>query len=278
MPRALFARYPALAALLAQLLACLLVAALLVVVVQLSAWRPEALLAGLLQGLLAASIGRYLGLAPWWWWLNLAFVPGLLLASGAALPGWVFLLGFVLTLLLNWNSLGERVPLYLSGPGTRRQLSQLLAERGERFRFIDLGCGPAGTLLALARQFPQGQFVGVETAPLSFAIAWLRALPQANCQIRYQSLWRTDLAHFDLVYCFLSPAPMAALWRKARAEMAPGSWLISNSFAVPGVAPQRLIELKDWRQSRLLLWQLPGDAAGPEKTVQGTDTGCQAGC
>ena len=258
MPRALFARYPALAALLAQLLASLLVLALLVMVVQLSPWRPAALLAGLLQGLLAATLGRYLGLAPWWWWLNLAFVPGLLLASGAALPGWLFLLGFVLLLLLNWNSLGERVPLYLTGAGTRRQLSQLLAERGEHFRFVDLGCGPAGTLLALARQFPQAQFVGVETAPLSFAIAWLRALLQSNCRIRYQSLWRTDLADFDLVYCFLSPAPMAELWRKARAEMAAGSWLISNSFAVPDVPPQRLIELSDWRQSSLLLWCMPG--------------------
>ncbi len=258
MPRALFARYPILAALLAQLMACLLVAALLIIVVQLSPWRPDALLAGLLQGLLAATVGRYLGLAPWWWWLNLAFVPSVLLVSGAALPSWLFLFGFVILLLFNWNSLGERVPLYLTGAGTRRQLSQLLAERGERFRFVDLGCGPAGSLLALARQFPQAQFVGVETAPLSFAIAWLRALPQANCQIRYQSLWHIGLGAFDVVYCFLSPAPMGEVWRKARAEMRAGSWLISNSFSVPGVPPQRLIELLDWRQSSLLLWHMSG--------------------
>jgi SAM-dependent methyltransferase len=164
----------------------------------------------------------------------------------------------VLVLLLNWNSFGERVPLYLSGAKCRRQLADLLSRQAPDFSFVDLGCGPAGTLLWLARQFPQAQFVGVETAPLTFAIAWLRSVPQNNCRIRYESLWRTDLSAFAVVYCFLSPAPMAALWDKARAQMAVGSWLISNSFAVPGVSADQQFELHDWRQSRLLLWRMPG--------------------
>ena len=65
---------------------------------------------------------------------------------------------------------------------------------------------------------------------------------------------------------------MAALWRKASAEMAAGSWLVSNTFAVPDVAPQQLIEMQDWRQSRLLLWQMPGAPLGAG------DTGLQEGC
>ncbi|WP_438943543.1 class I SAM-dependent methyltransferase [Pseudomonas zhanjiangensis] len=256
--RRLGGRYPALLALLAQLAATLLLAALVVLLAQFSAWRPTWLAAGLVQGLLAASFGRWLGLSRSWWWLNLAFVPALLVFAGAPLPSWVFLAAFVLLALLNWNSVGERVPLYLSGVRCRRRLVELLARRAPAFRFVDLGCGPAGTLLALARQFPRAQFVGVETAPLSFLVAWLRCLGQGNCQIRYQSLWRTDLAEFDVAYCFLSPAPMAALWNKACAQMAGGAWLVSNSFEVPGVAADEAIELHDWRRSRLLLWRLPG--------------------
>lgn len=251
-------RYPVLLALVAQLGAALLIAALIYLAAQLSSWRPTGLAAALLQGLLAASLGRWLGLSRWWWWLNLAFVPALLLASGAALPSWVFLAGFALLLLLNWNSLGERVPLYLTGVRTRQRLAELLARQPAGFRFIDLGCGPGGSLLSLARQFPRAQFVGVETAPLSFAIAWLRALGQANCRIRYENLWRTDLSHFDVAYCFLSPAPMADLWVKALKEMPAGSWLISNSFEVPGVPADQRVELHDWRQSLLLLWRMPG--------------------
>lgn len=256
--RRMAGRQPALLALLAQLGATLLVAGLIYLAARCSVWRPSWLAAGVAQGLLAASLGRWLGLSHWWGWLNLAFVPALLLLSGAALPSWLFLVGFLLLLLFNWNSVGERVPLYLSGARCRRQLAELLVRQAPNFRFIDLGCGPAGTLLHLARHFPQAQFVGVETAPLSFAVAWLRSLGQENCRIRYANLWRTDLAGFDVVYCFLSPAPMAALWDKARAQMTAGAWLISNSFAVPGVAVDELVELHDWRRSRLLLWCMGG--------------------
>lgn len=251
-------QYPALLALSAQLGAMLLIGLALYLAAQLSPWRPTILATGLLQGLLAATLARYLGLSRWWCWLNLLFVPALLLASGAPLPSWVFLCGFVLLLLLNWNSFGERVPLYLTGAQTRRELVALLAQQAPDFRFVDLGCGPAGSLLSLARQFPQAQFVGVETAPLSFAIAWLRALPRSNCRIRYENLWRTDLAQFDVVYCFLSPAPMARLWAKAQAQMPAGSHFVSNTFEVPGVPADRQVELHDWRNSRLLLWQMPG--------------------
>ena len=251
-------RYPALLALLAQLCAALVVGGLITLAVQFSSWRPSGLAAGLLQGLLAASVGRWFGLAPWWWWLNLGFVPALLLFNGAALPSWVFLVGFLLLLLGNWNSVGERVPLYLTGARSRQQLAGLLVRQPAGFRFVDLGCGPAGTLLWLARRFPRAQFVGVETAPLPFVIAWLRALPQNNCRIRYENLWRTDLAQFDVVYCFLSPAPMAALWAKAQEQMVAGAWLVSNSFEVPGVPADQQVELDDWRRSRLLLWRMPG--------------------
>lgn len=250
--------YPALRALLAQLSAALLVALGLYLMVQIVPLRPTWLAIGLAQGLLAALLARYMGLSRWWCWLSLLFVPALLLASGAPLPSWVFLGGFVLVLLLNWNSFTERVPLYLTGPGTRQQLACLLSAEPSPVRFVDLGCGPAGMLLALARQFPQGQFVGVETAPLTFAIAWLRALRQPNCQIRYESLWRTDVSVFSVVYCFLSPAPMPELWAKACAQMPAGSLLISNTFEIPGQPADQQIELHDWRRSSLLLWRMRG--------------------
>src|SRR3990167_456452 len=154
--------YPALLALSAQVGATVLIGLVLYLTAQLSPWRPTWLAAGLLQGLLAATLARYLGLSRWWCGLNLLFVPALLLASGAPLPSWVFLGGFFLLLLLNWNSFGERVQLYLTAAGARQHLCAVLDQQPASFRFIDLGCGPAGTLLGLARQFPQAQFVRSE--------------------------------------------------------------------------------------------------------------------
>ncbi|UUY09968.1 class I SAM-dependent methyltransferase [Pseudomonas sp. J452] len=249
-------RYPAVLALLAQLLALLGVALLLVLLKQLAGWRLPLWQAAVLQGGLAAALGHWLGLRRWWLPLNLAFVPALLALQVRELPSWWFLGAFLLLLLVNWNSFRERVPLYLSGARTRQRLSERLAGLPADFRFIDLGCGLAGTLVQLARDYPQARLHGVETAPLVFLCAWLRCLPYRNCRVRYRSLWHEALGPYDVVYCFLSPAPMAQLWQKARAEMRPGALLISNSFAIPQVPAQEVIELQDWRDSRLLLWRL----------------------
>lgn len=249
-------RYPALLALLAQLMSLLCTALLVWGLAQIASWRPSLMQAALAQGLLAAALGQWLGLRLWWLPLNLCFLPALLAVQGRQWPGWWFLAAFVLLLLINWNSFRERVPLYLSGARTRQLLSQRLSCLSPDFAFVDLGCGLAGTLTRLARDYPAARLVGVETAPLVFVLAWLRCLPYRNCRVHYRSLWREDLATYDAVYCFLSPAPMAELWAKARREMRAGSLLISNSFEVPGVAAQEVIELDDWRDSRLLLWRL----------------------
>lgn len=59
-----------------------------------------------------------------------------------------------------------------------------------------------------------------------------------------------------MVYCFLSPAPMPARCAKARAEMRPGSLLISNSFEVPGRPAGRVVEVGDRGATRLNVWQM----------------------
>lgn len=247
-------RYPALLALLAQLLALAVIAGLLLLFVRFADWRPSLWQAALAQGALAAALGQWLGLRRWWLALNLAFVPGLLALQSREWPAWWFLAAFGLLLLINWNSFRERVPLYLSGSRTRQQLSQRLAALPPDFRFVDLGCGLGSALVQLARDYPQARLVGVETAPLVFLLAWLRCLPYRHVRVRYRSLWREPLGDYDVVYCFLSPAPMAELWAKARREMRPGSLLVSNSFEVPGVPAGEVIALHDWRDSRLLLW------------------------
>ncbi len=248
-------RVPLLLALLLQLVASALVMALVLLAVKALHWRPPLLGAALLQGALAASLGRWLGLSPWWLPINLAFVPALLALNAGDLPRWVPLAGFLGLLLLNWNSLGERVPLYLTGRRGERALSDLLRELPADFAFIDLGSGLGGTLCRLARDYPQARFVGVESAPLSFLVSWLRCLPRRNCRIRYGSLWKAELGDFDLVYCFLSPAPMPRLWEKARTQMRRGARLVSNSFEIPGVPAEQVIPLDDWRASRLLVWR-----------------------
>ncbi|MAY60837.1 MAG: trans-aconitate methyltransferase [Rhizobiales bacterium] len=211
----------------------------------------------------ATVIGLLLRLPRIWIPLQLLLPVGLV--YGGAAPAWLYLAGFAAVGLLFWNAPSEQVPLYLTNRRTRQALSELVKETGAR-SFVDLGCGTGGVLAALKRRHPQLDVAGVETAPLVFALAWLRLLPlrgKGVVSVAYRSLWKEDLSRYDIVYAFLSPAPMARLHEKARAEMRPGAILVSNSFAVPEVAPDRTIEVGDGRQRRLYVYR-PG-GAGPSQ-------------
>ena len=121
----------------------------------------------------------------------------------------------------------------------------------------DLGAGLGGPLVFLARRRPDVRFSGVEASPITWLVAWLRAGPvRANCRMRCGSLWRLQLDAFDVVYVFLSPAPMRDLWDKARREMKPGALLVSNTFPVPGAVPERTIPLPGRRDACLLVYRL----------------------
>ena len=95
---------------------------------------------------------------------------------------------------------------------------------------------------------------GVENAPAVYLAARLLSAVTGRGEIRRGDLWKTDVAQEDMVYAFLSPAPMAALWQKLKTEMKPGSLFVSNSFAVPDVDPDEIWELQDARKTKLYLY------------------------
>ncbi len=210
-----------------------------------------------LQGLLAAALGHFSGLAPWWAPIQLALPACLAAALAWRVPAWGFLAVFLVLVGVFWNSARSGVPLYLSNRKTKAVLAGLLPAK-DGFRFADLGCGFGGPVLALSRTRPQGHFTGIESAPLLFAAAWLRRRLQGapNADILFADYRKLDLGPFDCVYCFLSPVPMPDLYEKARLEMHPGSLLISNSFIVPGKPADEIVEVGDRRKTKLHLWRM----------------------
>jgi hypothetical protein len=218
------------------------------------------LLIALLAGVLAAALSRVFGLERWWVLIQLLFAPAAVLLLALQLNRWVYLGTFIALLLVYWSTFRTRVPLYLSGPRVWRAVQDLLPEAlpGTRLRVIDLGSGLAGLLISLAEARRDGEFFGVELAPLPafisrLRIAW-RRLP--NCHISWGSYWPLDLARYDVVFAFLSPVPMGELWRKARSEMRAGSLFISSSFEVPGESAQQVISVDDARGTRLHVWTM----------------------
>lgn len=251
LPASLTQRFPPLLLALGAQLSAWLLVVVLAALLRLGNWALPMSAWLVLAGLLAALLARWLALPPWWWLINLAFPPLLWLALGSAIDPIWFLAGFLLLTLTSLGALLNRVPLYLSSPQAAAVLAERLPTGG---KLLDLGCGLGGPLARLARLRPDGVLAGVEAAPLNWLIA--RARLARHIPIHLGNLWDCDLSAYDVVYAYLSPAPMPRLWQKARAEMRPGSLFISNSFGVPGVEPDEVVELHDLSHARLLIWRI----------------------
>ncbi|WP_306590369.1 class I SAM-dependent methyltransferase [Geothrix sp. 21YS21S-4] len=201
----------------------------------------------------AVFLSRFAAL-PFRWLLIQAALPFLVWAAwGLGLPAWIYLALFLVLAAVFGGGLLTRVPLYHASRDAWKKLEDLVPDR-PGVRFVDLGCGFGGPVAHLAKARPDATFVGVEASPFTWLVAWLRCLPWRNARIRLGSLWRTDLAAFDVAYAFLSPVPMPALGAKARREMRPGTRLISHSFEIPGETPLRVIPVKGREGARLMVW------------------------
>jgi hypothetical protein len=211
----------------------------------------------LLCGTLAATFSRLAGLARWWLLIQFAFAPALVLMLALDIPPGFFLAAFLVMLVVYWSTFRTQVPLYLSS----NQVWQALASRlpsEQPFTLVDLGSGIGGVLTYLARIRPQGRYHGIESAPLPFLWSWLRIKFGGfnDCTVQWGSFWDNDLGQYDVVFAYLSPVPMEALWQKAKKEMRPGCLFISNTFAVPDQPPQETFTVDDLHHSTLYIWRM----------------------
>lgn len=244
-------------ALIAQVAAAAITLILLLPAFELGGGSLALIPAAFIQGGLASALGRSLGLAPWWMPMNLLFAPALAwtLSFGFS-PLW-FLAAFLLLFLAYWNVFRSQVPLYLSSREAWAAVADLLPQKSG-FSFLDVGAGLGGLLAYLSMKHPEGKYCGLEIAPLPFLWAWLRKqVNRGRYRVVRGNFWAHDFGRYNVVYAYLSPVPMAQLWAKACDEMAPGAYLVSNTFAIPGVHPEKIIELDDFHSSRLFVYRIP---------------------
>jgi SAM-dependent methyltransferase len=145
----------------------------------------------------------------------------------------------------------SRVPLFLS---EKEALKILAASIRQNTQFLDIGAGTGRVLAYLSQTRPDIQLHGVELA----CLPWLYGRMTLGRQIDWQrdDYQNIDFSQFDYIYAYLSPAVMSEVWEKARREMKPGSRLISNSFAIDGQTPIEVLPLNDWKNGKLLIWQM----------------------
>jgi SAM-dependent methyltransferase len=246
------ARAPAVKAALIQLLALLPMLAIAWLLAR-SGMAISIAMIALLQGAVAALITCKTSLAPWWRAIELLFPLALLGAHSLHLPPVIFLLLFVLLLGMYWSTFRTQVPFYPSTPSVWDAVAQLLPARP--LRVIDIGSGLGGLVLELARRRPDAQFFGIELAPLPWLFSCLRArLSGSAARFVRGDYELLDFSGYDVVFAYLSPAAMEALWRKAEREMRPGSMLLSYEFLIRARDPDQVIAVAPSGQA-LYVWR-----------------------
>lgn len=213
-------------------------------------WAPTSVAIGGVA-LLIASFTRQA-----WWWrvIHALFAPLAYAVSVLAIdPGW-FLLALIISLLVYRGAITGQIPLFLSNKETARAVVGILPERPGP-RFIDLGAGIGSVLGPLSSARPDAHLSGIENAPATWLIGYLRIAGRSNCRWLWGNIWSINLGDYDVVYAFLSPAAMPALWEKVKNEMRPGSVFISNSFPAPDDEPSDIIDVDDARHTRLYCYR-----------------------
>lgn len=211
----------------------------------------------LVQGVIATTLAYLLVMDRWWLWIHLLFAPALVLVALTGLPPWLFLTGFFLLFLVHGATYRTQVPTHLSRREAIAAVVKLLPSQ-PGFSCIDLGCGFGGVLGALARSRRDGKYCGIEAALLPFVASWIRGRIDGY-PTRWGNLWDVDLAGYDVVYAYLSPAAMPRLWEKAQREMRPDAVLISNNFLIPGASPELTINVDKRKDAVVYLWRI-GDS------------------
>ena len=196
--------------------------------------------AALVQGALAAAGAAWRRLARWWLAIELLFPLALLSGLGLDLPPVLFLALFVLFLLVFWSTFRTQVPYYPSGRKAWAAVAALLPARP--LGLIDIGSGLGGLVLELAARRPDCIVEGIELAPLPWLCSRLRALRHPNARFIRGDYDSLAFADYDVIFAYLSPAVMSALYDKASAEMRPGSLLLSYEFCIAARQPSLTIQ------------------------------------
>ena len=188
-------------------------------------------------------------LMPSWWRrlitglgfpLSLALLWGL--ATQWALPGWVWLMPLGALLLIYPLGAWRDAPLFPTPQGALAGLAQFapLVDSAKDPKGIgaatgvlvlDAGCGLGQGLQALRREYPDASLHGIEK---SLLLRFACALRCPWARVRRGDIWLADWRHYRMVYLFQRPESMPRAMAKARAEMAPGAWLVSLEFEVIG--------------------------------------------
>jgi hypothetical protein len=115
----------------------------------------------------------------------------------------------------------------------------------------ELGAGWGSLALPLAARCPRAQVVAWESSPVPFLVLWLRArlARRGNLRLERRDFFEAELGAASAVCCYLFTGAMVRLEPKLRAELKPGSLIVSHTFALRGWTPEASTRVADLYQT-----------------------------
>lgn len=170
------------------------------------------------------------------------------------LPSGLYQLLVLLLGLVFWGTVKGDVPLFLSSTAVADAVA-VIVDREKAAVFADLGAGVGSVAVPLA-QHRSLKVDAWERAPLPWLITAWRCRKLPNAAVKRASLWDCNLARYEVVFAFLSPAVMVELGEKVRREMRLGSLFISSSFPIPDWEPEKIVDIEDRRRTKLFCYRV----------------------
>lgn len=122
----------------------------------------------------------------------------------------------------------------------------------------ELGSGWGTLAFALAKKYPQATVIALETSPIPFwtskAIALSLQIP--NLKFIRQNFFEVPLNDAALVVCYLYPGAMSLLKTKLEKELSPETWVVSNTFAMPGWQSAHTYHVNDLYHTSIYFYQI----------------------
>lgn len=152
---------------------------------------------------------------------------------------WMIALGVVIVIAISAMWAGLRAAPFV--PTFNKDVDRMveLAQLKDGDHIVDIGAGDARILIAAAKQ-KNITGVGYELSLGMFLVGWLR-IRLAGLHPRLKMVWgdffHRDLSGFQAVLCFLTPPAMAKLEPKLKAELKPGTRVVSAVFPLPTWVP-----------------------------------------
>ncbi len=168
----------------------------------------------------------------------------------------VAVLALAVTLSIVWTTIRVGIsPMPSSGPALRAMVDLIPPEVSGQA--VDLGSGWGQLAIALKTRRPGLEVTGYERSPIPWAWArawaWLRRHP---VRFHRRDLFEADLGAVRVVVCYLCPELMERLARELR-QLTPGTIIVSNTFRLPGWAPDEVVELRDLHGTRVYRYLVP---------------------